>query len=252
MATFVSAHPSTPHTDFPANTPPDRDAGPPPPGANFRSMSKSSRKSQQRFSGEFRAANGLEAGRAIPTGPQGQASAPPRGPALGGPAGFEGSRSPPNAKSTCCGEKRHSLIPTDTSHVPCKFFKVGQCQAGQACPFSHATDSSAFEQPCKYFSRVSRKPDGERQLIAAGKLQVRSQVCPSTRSSQWTGRQPSECVAQPLKHWESRGACTISPRVRIGQLPCSATEYGPAVWTPDSPAARDGPRISNFAGSSAL
>ena len=43
----------------------------------------------------------------------------------------------------------------DTSHVPCKFFKVGQCQAGKACPFSHSTDSSKFEQPCKYFSKVS-------------------------------------------------------------------------------------------------
>ena len=42
----------------------------------------------------------------------------------------------------------------DTSHVPCKFFKIGQCQAGKACPFSHSTDTSKFETPCKYFAKV--------------------------------------------------------------------------------------------------
>lgn len=26
----------------------------------------------------------------------------------------------------------------DLSHVPCRFFKVGACTAGEACPFSHA------------------------------------------------------------------------------------------------------------------
>lgn len=42
----------------------------------------------------------------------------------------------------------------DTSHVPCKFFRTGQCQAGKACPFSHSTDISTVDTPCKYFAKV--------------------------------------------------------------------------------------------------
>ena len=54
---------------------------------------------------------------------------------------------------------------TDTSHVPCKFFKVGQCQAGKACPFSHSTDASKFEMPCKYFSKVCEDEDESENLL---------------------------------------------------------------------------------------
>ena len=38
-------------------------------------------------------------------------------------------------------------------HVPCKFFKKGNCQAGAACPFSHSADAdlAASRTPCKYF-----------------------------------------------------------------------------------------------------
>ncbi|KAK4195696.1 hypothetical protein QBC40DRAFT_18027 [Triangularia verruculosa] len=68
---------------------------------------------------------------------------------------FDGSRSPPN-----------------TSHVPCKFFRQGACQAGNACPFSHDL-SSAAENVCKYFAKGNCKfgpkcanihvlPDGRR------------------------------------------------------------------------------------------
>lgn len=41
----------------------------------------------------------------------------------------------------------------DTSHVPCKFFRQGACQAGNACPFSHDLGTSA-ETVCKYFAKV--------------------------------------------------------------------------------------------------
>ncbi|KAK4653362.1 hypothetical protein QC762_507490 [Podospora pseudocomata] len=68
---------------------------------------------------------------------------------------FDASRSPPN-----------------TSHVPCKFFRQGACQAGNACPFSHDL-SSAAENVCKYFAKGNCKfgpkcanihvlPDGRR------------------------------------------------------------------------------------------
>ncbi|KAG9249601.1 uncharacterized protein F5Z01DRAFT_631368 [Emericellopsis atlantica] len=68
---------------------------------------------------------------------------------------FDGPRSPPN-----------------TAHVPCKFFRQGTCQAGNACPFSHDV-SQASETICKYFAKGNCKfgpkcanihvlPDGRR------------------------------------------------------------------------------------------
>ncbi|KAL2057656.1 hypothetical protein ABVK25_002040 [Lepraria finkii] len=56
---------------------------------------------------------------------------------------FEGPRSPPSTKNT--------------SHVPCKFFKQGQCQAGKACPFSHNIDDTNRNSPCKYFAKGNCK-----------------------------------------------------------------------------------------------
>ncbi|VEU19906.1 DEKNAAC100243 [Brettanomyces naardenensis] len=43
------------------------------------------------------------------------------------------------------------------SHVPCKFFRQGACQAGDSCPFSHATDAASEFQPCKYFLKGNCK-----------------------------------------------------------------------------------------------
>lgn len=45
------------------------------------------------------------------------------------------------------------------SHVPCKFFKQGICQAGALCPFSHNLDGSlgADKLPCKYFQKGNCK-----------------------------------------------------------------------------------------------
>ncbi|KAH7122951.1 hypothetical protein EDB81DRAFT_665703 [Dactylonectria macrodidyma] len=68
---------------------------------------------------------------------------------------FDGPRSPPN-----------------TAHVPCKFFRQGACQAGNACPFSHDLGAAA-ENVCKYFAKGNCKfgpkcanihvlPDGRR------------------------------------------------------------------------------------------
>ncbi|KAI0453912.1 hypothetical protein F5B21DRAFT_264734 [Xylaria acuta] len=65
--------------------------------------------------------------------PAGAAGAPGPAPAH---ARFDGPRSPPN-----------------TSHVPCKFFRQGACQAGSACPFSHDLGAAA-ETVCKYFAKV--------------------------------------------------------------------------------------------------
>ncbi|KAI9837847.1 MAG: hypothetical protein M1819_006781 [Sarea resinae] len=78
---------------------------------------------------------------------------------LGGPGGFDGPKSPPGTKNT--------------SHVPCKFFRQGACQAGKACPFLHSNDSATETAPCKYFAKGNCKfgakcalahilPDGRR------------------------------------------------------------------------------------------
>ncbi|KAL2151777.1 hypothetical protein VTH82DRAFT_6875 [Thermothelomyces myriococcoides] len=91
----------------------------------------------------------------------GSLNIPPQGARPGGMMGampgarFEGPRSPPN-----------------TSHVPCKFYRQGACQAGNACPFSHDL-SAAAETVCKYFAKGNCKfgpkcanihvlPDGRR------------------------------------------------------------------------------------------
>ncbi|CZR68415.1 uncharacterized protein PAC_18314 [Phialocephala subalpina] len=60
----------------------------------------------------------------------------------------------------------------NTSHVPCKFFRQGACQAGSACPFSHDL-ASTTDNVCKNFAKGNCKfgpkcanvhvlPDGRR------------------------------------------------------------------------------------------
>ncbi|CAD6502968.1 BgTH12-02642 [Blumeria graminis f. sp. triticale] len=71
---------------------------------------------------------------------------------------FDGPRSPPGRQNT--------------SHVPCKFFRAGACQAGNSCPFSH-DPASTTDNICKYFAKGNCKfgpkcanihvlPDGRR------------------------------------------------------------------------------------------
>ncbi|GAB7365797.1 hypothetical protein MBLNU230_g7130t1 [Neophaeotheca triangularis] len=66
-------------------------------------------------------------------------AAPQRHMAPGEMGPIAGPRSPPKNKNT--------------SHVPCKFFFQGACQAGRMCPFSHDAESSARPAPCKYFAK---------------------------------------------------------------------------------------------------
>jgi hypothetical protein len=72
------------------------------------------------------------------------------------------ARSPPRAKNesdmgagTGGGKKGRSGMSkrADTSHVPCKFYLQGQCQAGRMCPFSHDLESTTRPAPCKYFAK---------------------------------------------------------------------------------------------------
>ncbi|KAL8706221.1 MAG: hypothetical protein Q9201_000727 [Fulgogasparrea decipioides] len=107
--------------------------------------------------------------------------APHRSRMLMGAMPFKAARSPPNAKNT--------------SHVPCKFFRLGQCQAGKACPFSHSTDVSSVDTPCKYFAKGNCKfgakcalahilPNGRRvnrpNNLVGGLLNLGGRVDPQT------------------------------------------------------------------------
>ncbi|TVY36660.1 Zinc finger protein [Lachnellula subtilissima] len=78
-----------------------------------------------------------------PTAPNGNSNGNGAGqPPAGGMGRFEGPRSPPNRQNT--------------SHVPCKFFRQGACQAGSACPFSHDL-ASTTDTVCKYFAKGNCK-----------------------------------------------------------------------------------------------
>lgn len=57
------------------------------------------------------------------------------------------------------GNGNLSTANKNLSHVPCKFFKQGICQAGKSCPFSHDLDGStgADKLPCKYFQKGNCK-----------------------------------------------------------------------------------------------
>ncbi|TWU72670.1 hypothetical protein ED733_002869 [Metarhizium rileyi] len=86
-----------------------------------------------------------------------------------------GSLNIPNGAGAAASNSSSSLMPRsppNTSHVPCKFFRQGACQAGNACPFSHDLGASA-ENICKYFAKGNCKfgpkcanihvlPDGRR------------------------------------------------------------------------------------------
>jgi hypothetical protein len=129
-----------------------------------------------RHSADYRAPSGSHMnGAAAPNG-HGQGSGsgnghgpmavpPPRGPNNAGgnghAQGFGGARSPPtqkNSKLTLWNATIRENHVADkmritASHVPCKFFRQGTCQAGSACPFLHGE----LSQPCKYFQKVRVK-----------------------------------------------------------------------------------------------
>ncbi|KAK5625603.1 hypothetical protein RRF57_001318 [Xylaria bambusicola] len=99
-----------------------------------------------------------------PGGAPPTAAAPAPGPAHGR---FDGPRSPPStsqhpALESCptpsmWSDTNHRWASiADTSHVPCKFFRQGACQAGSACPFSHDL-GAASETVCKYFAKGNCK-----------------------------------------------------------------------------------------------
>ncbi|KAF2734697.1 hypothetical protein EJ04DRAFT_523400 [Polyplosphaeria fusca] len=74
--------------------------------------------------------------------------------------GFDGPRSPPNNKSMRRASDPGIRLLTarkGTSHVPCKFYRQGACQAGKACPFLHSDEPLTERAPCKYFTKGNCK-----------------------------------------------------------------------------------------------
>ena len=69
----------------------------------------------------------------------------------------------------CLLERRcdRTDAPADTSHVPCKFFRLGTCQAGSTCVFSHSIDTAAEVAPCKYFAKVVRSRNRKASVVTA-------------------------------------------------------------------------------------
>ncbi|KAG5979133.1 hypothetical protein E4U55_005535 [Claviceps digitariae] len=86
-----------------------------------------------------------------------------------------GSLNIPSSSGAAAASPSSAMMPRsppNTSHVPCKFFRQGACQAGNACPFSHDL-GAASETICKYFAKGNCKfgpkcanihilPDGRR------------------------------------------------------------------------------------------
>ena len=65
-----------------------------------------------------------------------------------------GAKSPPKSQYS----RRHDLPQLtnpnriDTSHVPCRFYPLGQCQAGNTCAFKHTVER--MDAQCRYFIKV--------------------------------------------------------------------------------------------------
>lgn len=57
------------------------------------------------------------------------------------------------------GKSGSALSSKNLSHVPCKFYRQGNCLAGSLCPFSHNLEGTlaADKLPCKYFQKGNCK-----------------------------------------------------------------------------------------------
>ncbi|KAL1836417.1 hypothetical protein VTJ49DRAFT_5167 [Mycothermus thermophilus] len=144
---------------------------------------------------------------------------PGRAGAMPGPR-FDGPRSPPN-----------------TSHVPCKFYRQGACQAGNACPFSHDL-TAASETICKYFAKGNCKfgpkcanihvlPDGRR--INYGKNGVTIGAPPGV---------PLGARVNPTTYHQPSNSALTNSFMRADQLPAYApppAPYGPSDETYSQP-----------------
>ncbi|KAK9471754.1 uncharacterized protein V1510DRAFT_437359 [Dipodascopsis tothii] len=120
---------------------------------------------------------------------------------------LEASRSPPSK---------------NLSHVPCKFFRQGTCQAGNTCPFSHSMDSQAEPAPCKYFQKGNCKfgpkcalahimPDGRRVNHRPGQGFVPLQIGGRNVPAEAPANNPSALARSLAGMMNNRGAAPAAP-----------------------------------------
>ncbi|KAK9377529.1 uncharacterized protein V1513DRAFT_429203 [Lipomyces chichibuensis] len=142
------------------------------------------------------------------------------------PAFLEASRSPPSK---------------NLSHVPCKFFRQGTCQAGNTCPFSHSIDSQLEQAPCKYFQKGNCKfgakcalahilPDGRRVNHRSlsqnyGPLQLGARnILPDLNTNSYSNN-PS-ALARSLIAQHNRQPPQPTPAPPSSTQPLDIPEYG--------------------------
>jgi len=89
---------------------------------------------------------------------------------------------------TSCLVRDHTdgdrMIAAALSRVPCRFFKAGACTAGSSCPFSHEEGMFRFSRCISRKTNwLVRREEGSLPMVSEGQLQVRTQMCPRTRST---------------------------------------------------------------------
>ncbi|KAK9263346.1 hypothetical protein V1519DRAFT_323136 [Lipomyces tetrasporus] len=173
------------------------------------------------------------------------------------PALLEASRSPPS-KSASSGLLHNCSLPDpphpqimlrlmtdltspDLSHVPCKFFRQGTCQAGNTCPFSHSIDSQLEQAPCKYFQKGNCKfgakcalahilPDGRRVNHRSlsqnyGPLQLGARnILPDLNANSYSNN-PS-ALARSLIAQHNRQPSQQTPAPAPSTQPLDVPDYG--------------------------
>ncbi|XXZ98089.1 hypothetical protein QA089_000571 [Meyerozyma guilliermondii] len=119
------------------------------------------------------------------------------------------------------------------SHVPCKFYRQGNCSAGSSCPFSHNLDGTlaADKLPCKYFQKGNCKfglkcalahflPDGTR--VNSKGLMNNHNGSSSRRTSSnhqnlhHTFSQPAQVAPQPIDISHSQSSGNIGSYISLG------------------------------------
>lgn len=126
----------------------------------------------------------------------------------GATAAFPGPRSPPKKS---------------TQHVPCRFFGSGQCQAGNACQFSHDLDLSQ-NAVCSYFKKVSQPLVASALLhgILTGAREAASSVKAALSHTSYQTAESS--IAQPVVN-------SHMPDVLRKQCPPAHPPFSPSKHT---------------------
>ncbi|KJZ73447.1 hypothetical protein HIM_07241 [Hirsutella minnesotensis 3608] len=145
------------------------------------------------------------------------------------PAGHRRRSSPTMPKT----DRADRPSAADTSHVPCKFFRQGACQAGNACPFSHDIGASA-ETVCKYFAKGNCKfgpkcanvhvlPDGRR--INYGKNGVTIGAAPINLSSRASPVSPTPSSASAAAFNQGASASALTSSLYRNDYPSHPSAY---------------------------